>query len=189
MTYPRETLCFACFRDMFFLKICANRTRPVRKHFLIFWAPRCGVSTSRQFPFFGGVRRVFCVRCFFGKSRWSSSVDDEDVQCAKIICDPSGYQYIKYSYICNTSRAGWVGWGGIIINVVVALKCVTRCGCFEVTCHARAVWVWGGVGGVGRDNYKRCSCIEVCDTLWLFWSNMSRARCVGVGWGGWGGAG
>ena len=63
-------------------------------------------------------------------------MDDEDVQCAKIICDPSGYQYINYySYICNTSRAGWVGWGGI----VVALKCVTRCGCFEVTCHARAV--------------------------------------------------
>ena len=95
-------------------------------------------------------------------------MDDEDVQCAKIICDPSGYQYINYSYICNTSRAGWVGWGGIIINVVVALKCVTRCGCFEVTCHARAVWVWGGVGGVGRDNYKCCSCSEVCDTLWLF---------------------
>ena len=46
-----------------------------------------------------------------------------------------------------------------------------------------------GVGGVGRDNYKRCSCIEVCDTLWLFSSNKSRARCVGVGWGGWGGAG
>ena len=44
-----------------------------------------------------------------------------------------------------------MGWGGIIINV--ALKCVTRCGCFQVTCHARAVWVWGGVGGVGRDNY------------------------------------
>ena len=59
--------------------------------------------------------------------------------------------YINYSYICNTSRAGWVGWGGIIINVVVALKCVTRCGCFEVTCHARAVWVWGwgGWGGAG----------------------------------------
>ena len=33
MTYPRETLCFACFRDMFFLKICANRRR---KHFLVF---------------------------------------------------------------------------------------------------------------------------------------------------------
>ena len=97
----------------------------------------------------------------------------------------------NYSYICKLCGCGvgWVGWGGIIINVVVASKCVTRCGCFEVTCHARAVWVWGGVGGVGRDNYKRCSCIEVCDTLWLFWSNMSRARCVGVGWGGWGGAG
>ena len=77
-------------------------------------------------------------------------MDDEDVQCAKIICDPSGYQYINYSYICNTSRAGWVGWAGIIKNVVVALKCVTRCGCFEVTCHARAVWVWGGGwGGAG----------------------------------------
>ena len=25
---------------------------------------------------------------------------------------------------------------------------------------------WGG--GVGRDNYKRCSCVEECDTLWLF---------------------
>ena len=65
-----------------------------------------------------------------------------------------------------------MGWGGIITNVVlvVALKCKTRCGFFEVTCHARAVWVWGGMGGVGRDNYKRCtcSCIEVCDTLWLF---------------------
>ena len=61
-----------------------------------------------------------------------------------------------------------MGWGGIIINVVVALKCVTRCGCFE----ARAVWVWGGVGGVGRDHYKRCSCIEVCDTLWLFLRSM-----------------
>ena len=45
---------------------------------------------------------------------------------------------------------GWgVGWGGIITNVVVALKCVTRCGCLEVTCHARAVWVWGGWGGAG----------------------------------------
>ena len=79
-----------------------------------------------------------------------------------------------------------MGWGGIITNVVVALKCVTRCGCFEVTCHARAVWVWGGVGGVGRDNYKccivalkcvtRCGCFEdPCST--------SRTRCVGVGWG------
>ena len=27
----------------------------------------------------------------------------------------------------------------------------------------------GGVGGgIGRDNYKRCSCIEGRDTLWLF---------------------
>ena len=46
-----------------------------------------------------------------------------------------------------------MGWGGIIINVVVALKGVTRCGWFE----------------------------DPCST--------SRARCVGVGWGGggWGG--
>ena len=38
----------------------------------------------------------------------------------------------------------------MIINVVVALKCVTRCGCFEVTSHARAlcgfVVGWGGAG-------------------------------------------
>ena len=56
----------------------------------------------------------------------------------------------------------WVGWGGIIINVVVALKCVTCCGCFEDPCsasRARCVGVgWGG--GAGRDNYKCCSCIE-----------------------------
>ena len=88
---PSRNPVFCVLLGHVFLKICANRTRPVRKHFLVFWAPRSGVSTSRQFPFFGGVRRVFCVRCFFGKSRWSSSVDDEDVQCAKIICDPSGY--------------------------------------------------------------------------------------------------
>ena len=40
-------------------------------------------------------------------------------------------------------------WGGIFINVVVALKCVTRCGCFEVASHVRAVWVWGGGGWGG----------------------------------------
>ena len=78
-----------------------------------------------------------------------------------------------------------MGWGGIIINVVVALKCVTRCGCFEVTSHARGVW--GRVGGVGRDNYKRCSCIEVCDKCGCF-EVTSHARTVWV-WGGWGGAG
>ena len=73
------------------------------------------------------------------------------------------------------ARAVWVwggrvGWGGIIINVVVALKGVTRCGFFEDPCstsRARCVGVgWGG--GVGRDNYKCCGCIEGCDTLWLF---------------------
>ena len=63
-----------------------------------------------------------------------------------------------------------MGWGGIIINVVVALKGVTRCGWFEDPCstsRARCVGVgWGG--GVGRDDYKCCSCIDGCDTLWLF---------------------
>ena len=50
-------------------------------------------------------------------------------------------------------------------------------------------------GGVGRDNYKRSSCIEECETLWLwnvivvaFKNNVARhARDVcggGVGWGG-----
>ena len=46
---------------------------------------------------------------------------------------------------------------------------------------------WGG--GVGRDNYKRCSCIEECETSWLlsrsFKNNVARhARNVcggGVG--------
>ena len=79
-------------------------------------------------------------------------MEDEDVQRAKIICDPSGFYIIYYSYICKLCGCGvgWVGWGGIIINVVVALKCVTCCGCFEVTCHVRAVWVWGvGWGGAG----------------------------------------
>ena len=50
------------------------------------------------------------------------------------------------------------GWGGIIINFVVALKkSVRRCGCFQEpysTQRARYVWWWGGVeGGAGRDNY------------------------------------
>ena len=63
--------------------------------------------------------------------------------------------------------------GGIIINLVVALKkSVRRCGCFQEPCstpRARYVWWWeGGGGGVGRDNYKLCSCIEKeCETLWL----------------------
>ena len=62
-----------------------------------------------------------------------------------------------------------MGCGGITINVVVALKCVTRCGCFEITSHARAVWVWGGVGGwggiminvvVALKCVTRCGCFE-----------------------------
>ena len=62
-----------------------------------------------------------------------------------------------------------MGWGGIIINVVVALKCVTRCGCFEDPCStSRALCGCGVGGGAGRDNYKCCSCSEGCDTLWLF---------------------
>ena len=73
---------------------------------------------------------------------------------------------------CCTSRARCVGggWGGIIINVVFALMVWHVVGCFEDPCstsRARCVGVgWGR--GVGRDNYKRCSCIEGCDTLWLF---------------------
>ena len=37
-------------------------------------------------------------------------------------------------------------------------------------------WCWGGVeGGMGRDNYKRCSCVEEeCETLWL----LSRTMCT-----------
>ena len=96
-----------------------------------------------------------------------------------------------------------MGWGGIIINVVVALKGVTRCGCFEDPCStsrarcvgvgwevgrggimrhvghvvvvlkihvardARAVWVWGGGAGWGGIIIN-VSCIEGCNTLWLF---------------------
>ena len=42
-------------------------------------------------------------------------------------------------HVARHARAVWawgggVGWGGIIINVVVALKVVTRCGCFEDPC-------------------------------------------------------
>ena len=64
-----------------------------------------------------------------------------------------------------------MGWGGIIINVVVALKCVTRCGCFEDPCstsRARCVGVgWGvGRGGiminvvVAVKGVTRCGCFE-----------------------------
>ena len=57
----------------------------------------------------------------------------------------------------------------MIINVVVALKCVTRCGCFEVASHVRAVWVWGGGVGWGGmiinvvvawKGVTRCGCFE-----------------------------
>ena len=81
-----------------------------------------------------------------------------------------------------------MGWGGIIINVVVALKCVTRCGCFEVTCHARALcgcgvgWVgWGGIiinVVVALKCVTRCGCFEVT----------CHERAVWV-WGGVGGVG
>ena len=70
----------------------------------------------------------------------------------------------------SRARCVGVGWGGIIINVVVALRGVIRCGCFEDPCstsRARCVGVGWGVGA-GRDNYICFSCIEGCDTLWLF---------------------
>ena len=39
----------------------------------------------------------------------------------------------------------------------------------NVARHARDAYGGGGVGGgVGPDNYKRCSCIEEeCETLWV----------------------
>ena len=71
----------------------------------------------------------------------------------------------------SRARCVGVGWGGIIINVVVALKCVTRCGCFEDPCstsRARCVGVgWGvGRGGiiinvvVAVKGVTRCGCFE-----------------------------
>ena len=65
---------------------------------------------------------------------------------------------------CSTPRARYgVGWGGIITNVVVVFKMnVKRCGSFREQCSTGAIW-----GGLGRDNYKSCSCIqEECEALW-----------------------
>ena len=71
-----------------------------------------------------------------------------------------------------------MGRGGIIINVVVVLKGMIRCGWFEDPCstlRTRCMGVgWGG--GVGRNNYKCCSCIEGRDTLWLMEDPCNTAR-------------
>ena len=47
--------------------------------------------------------------------------------------------FVLKIHVARHARAVWVwggggGRGGIVINVVVALKGVTRCGCFEDPC-------------------------------------------------------
>ena len=80
MAYPRETLCFAQFRDMFFPKICTVRSPPIRKHFSLFWANAVEKRFQGCFCFFAEFVAFFRFDLVLCKRRSSSSVDDEDIQ-------------------------------------------------------------------------------------------------------------